>query len=368
MSYQQPLAVDARAIPVRNAWYLLLYAWDLVQWKGRWDSDAEASPNLMGLLARVLVDSTADLLRRQLTRSHQCSIREIGGIRGRIDFARSLKARSFDSGRAVCVFPELTVNTPRNRIIRSTIEHLLKDQRVDVGARQEKLKVLKHDMRTVLGDMEGVTPIAIQGSDFTRLQLGRSDASYKLPLALCRLIHRCEMPTEQRGDHVMGALLREEVTFSDLFERFVRNFLRHALTGASIGSETLTWPDEIGSPFVPRMRTDITVDWDVPAHRRLIIDTKYYANALAARYESAEKFHASHLYQLYTYLRTQEDRGGGHAKAAGMLLYPTTSASLDERMRVQGHDIEIRTLSLAEPWETIEGSLLAMVARHGAVH
>src|SRR4051794_14304636 len=103
-----PNDLDPNAIPIRNAWYLLLYAWDLARWLGRWRGAAETAPNLVGLLARVLADSTSDLLRRNLAKAHQLSVREIRGIRGRIDFSASTKKLSFDSGRAVCVFPEMT--------------------------------------------------------------------------------------------------------------------------------------------------------------------------------------------------------------------------------------------------------------------
>ena len=351
--------VDAGKIPVRNAWYLLLYAWDLAQWKDQWKSSAESAPNLLGLLARVLVECTSDLLRRQLSRAHQVTIREINGIRGRIDFATSLKRRSFISGRAVCAFPELTVDTSRNRLIRATLDRLLTDERVEAGSSHEHVLALRHDIRAILGKLEGVSPVRIRAADFNTIRLGRNDDSYRLPLELCRLINRCEMPTEDPGDQVMRALVRDEIVFSNLFERFVRAFLKQALPDATVTSETLLWHDEVGSHFAPRMRTDITIERKTP-DARLVIDTKYYAKTLSSRYDSVEKFHSAHLYQLYAYLRTQEHRGDSFRNCPGVLLYPTTSSAIDERMRVQGHDIRIATIDLARPWSDIERGLLAV--------
>jgi 5-methylcytosine-specific restriction enzyme subunit McrC len=79
------------------------------------------------------------------------------------------------------------------------------------------------------------------------------------------------------------------------------------------------------------------------------------------RFENFEKFHAANLYQLYAYLRTQEHRGPAYRDANGVLLYPVTNRSLDERMKVQGHEMRIRTVDLALPWMELERDLLRLV-------
>jgi len=44
-----------------------------------------------------------------------------------------------------------------------------------------------------------------------------------------------------------------------------------------------------------------------------------------------------------------------------MLLYPTTTADVDEAMKVQGHRIRVATVNLAARWEDIHARLLALV-------
>jgi 5-methylcytosine-specific restriction enzyme subunit McrC len=355
--------VDPKAVPVRNAWYLLLYAWDLAHLKDRWDSASETSPDLLGLLARVLVDCTSDLLRRQLTRAHQVSVREIPGVRGRVDFASSIRRMSFYAGRAVCAFPELTIDTPRNRLILATLNRLITDDRLNIGASRERVQTLRHDLRALVHRMEGVTLQRVRSEDFGRVQLGRNDDAYRLPLAVCALIAKSAIPTEESGHHVMTALVRDEIAFRDVFERFVRNFLRQNTRGAKVRVEYLSWPDEANAQFVPTMKTDITIDWPDPNRRRLVIDTKYYAKSLSTREDRADKFHASHLYQLYAYLRTQEERGEAYRVASGALLYPTTDKTINETMRVQGHDMRVVTLDLTRPWRDIERRLVELTVQ-----
>ncbi len=352
--------VDPAAIPVRNAWHLLLYAWDLARWGERWRLAAETAPNLLGLLGRVLVEATQELQRRRLASAHQVTVQEIPGLRGRIDFGASLRRRSFDAGRAVCAFPEMSVDTPKNRIIKGTLERLLTDERVGAGAHSYQVQALRHDIRAVLDKMDDVTAVRPSAAELLTVRLGRNDERYQLPMAVCGLILGSEMPKEDEGDRALAALLRDEIRFSDLFERFVRNFLKHSLPGAVVTSEVLSWHDELGSSFVPSMRTDVTIEWAVP-ERRLVIDAKYYGKTLAARYGNLPKFHSTHLYQLYAYLRTQEHRGGTYRDAGGMLLYPTTSSTLRETMRVQGHEIRVATLDLSRPWAEIEQELLGLV-------
>ena len=349
-------------IPVRNAWYLLLYAWDMAAFRGSLKADVERSPTLLGLLARVLAESTRDLLRRELGREFAALEAPVSGVRGRIDFARSLKRLDFESGRASCRFSELEIDTPRNRIIRSTMASLACDPRVDPTGTKEAA-ALRHDLGTAVRVMEGVTLEKVTREAFRRLQLGRNDRAYSLPLSICALIHRLELPTEHEGDHALTALLRDEITFHSLFERFVRNFWRTHLGDLfTVRSEVLSWFDELDCPLAPAMRTDITLTWRAPPFRRLVVDTKYYTSSLSTGPYGTARFHSGNLYQLYAYLRTQEHRSASHRDAEGMLLYPTTAVDLDEAMKVQGHRIRVATVNLAHPWPEIEARLLSLAA------
>ena len=228
--------------------------------------------------------SVSDLLRRNLTKAHQVSVQEIRGIEGRVHFSASVKRFSFNSGRAVCTFPEMSANTLRNQVIRATLTRLLKDERIAVGAQPNQVQMLRSDIRRATAGMEGVSSLRVQPEHFRRIQLGRNDGAYEVPLAVCNLLHRCEIPGEERGYYVIAALLRDEIEFSRLFERFVRNFLRYTLTEATVHSETLWWPEEYQSGLVPRMSTDVTVEWRHPVARRIVDPRpKDHRHTLASR-------------------------------------------------------------------------------------
>jgi len=215
----------------------------------------------------------------------------------------------------------------------------------------------------VVKALDGVKLISVQSSDFARLQLGRNDRDYQLPLAICALVHRLEMPLEASGDQAIAGLLHDEMVFSDIFEKAIRNFYRLHLPDCRVKSEQLSWPDEIGLSHVPIMITDTTIETRSRPLKRMVIDTKYYSDHLVRRYEGIGKFRSEHLYQIYSYLRTQESRGEPYRCAEGVLLYPSSGGEFDEAMLVQGHRIRIRTVDLTMPWQAIESSLMEIVRR-----
>jgi 5-methylcytosine-specific restriction enzyme subunit McrC len=361
MSFFTQRRVEAlERIPVRNAWRMLLYAWDLAAWHGRFQGAAESSTSLLGLLASVLDDATSQLLRR-LARAHTPRVASIDGVRGQIDFGASLRRMDFQAGRATCRFSELVLDTLRNRILRSTLHALSQDPRVRHADARSGAH-LRARLARLSGAMEGVALVRLSASDFSRLQLGRNDHEYALPLTICELIHRLQLPTESAGDHALVALCRDDVKFERLFEAFVRNFCRIHLPDCTVGSEVLSWHDELACDIAPAMRTDITITENAPPYRRLVIDTKFSTTSLATTQFGGERIKSGNLYQLYAYLRTQEQRGESFRTASGMLLYPKTSRDVDAAMHVQGHHIRVATFDLGAEWGEVEGRLLALVS------
>ena len=198
-------------------------------------------------------------------------------------------------------------------------------------------------------------------SVLSSLQLGRNDREYRLPLKICELVHRLQLPSEDVGDHAWTALQRDQIKFHDLFERFSRNYLRVHFSDWDVSSKRLTWPVEgNASLLMPTMQTDISLTHKTLGHR-IVVDTKFYRNTLSSHHRGAGRFHASHLYQLYTYLRTQEERSDQHRRSTGVLLYPKVDRMLDEHSVVQGHRMRVMTVNLAAPWSEIEAQMRAVV-------
>jgi 5-methylcytosine-specific restriction enzyme subunit McrC len=354
-------AESVRSIPIRNVWHMLVYAWDMRRWQDIDKFESEMSPDLLGLLAQVLVESTRTLLKHQLGREYVKKTSEVKGIKGRINFTPSLKFIGNKENKLVCEFNVLDIDTLRNQIIKSTLEQLSRGDRLR-GVATNQITNLGHDFKSLIRDMEGVQSLELSNSSFSRVRLGRNDRYYALPLQICSLIHQLRMPTEDEGASALAKLLRDEIAFALLFEKFVRNFYRHHVEAKfEVKREGLRWPGQEGNPLMPRMITDISIISRTHPRNRFIIDTKYYSEALVSNQGGKPKFRSEHLYQMYAYLRTQENGIEEYRHARGMLLYPTVDRHLDEEADIQGHNIRVSTIDLSDSWEAIEARLLSFL-------
>lgn len=353
------ISMTKHGIPIRNVWYMLLYAWDRLRDFGRWRAQVDEAPTLDALLASVLASLVEQRLRIGLGREYVSMHEGLRGIRGRIDFTRSLLDRSFERGEAWCTYTSFEVDAPRNQIVRSVLVRLVR--RGDFGTDEGHGQRLRGRLRRVIRELEGVRSVEVGLGTVRRQQLGRNDGDYRLMLGICELLLSHRMPTESAGTQFSPELDRTELILYDLFERFVAAFYRYHLTAWSVRAQNhLQWPT-IGQEHVPAMIPDLILEPRTEPSSMTVLDTKFTAKSLLTSRSGSTTFDSGHLYQLYAYLRTQEERSQAHATATGLLLYPQVGPGLSECMKVQGHDIRIETVDLAEPWGDIERDLLSLV-------
>lgn len=81
------------------------------------------------------------------------------------------------------------------------------------------------------------------------------------------------------------------------------------------------------------MQTDISLESE---NRKIIIDTKYYHEALNEYYEK-EKIRSINMYQIFAYLKNLESTKEINRYCEGILLYPTVTKDLDINITTHGH-------------------------------
>ena len=107
------------------------------------------------------------------------------------------------------------------------------------------------------------------------------------------------------------------------------------------------------------MRTDIILD--APDGRQLVIDTKF-TSILTRGWHREESLKSGHIYQIYAYVRSQEQPENPACpgnSASGMLLHPAIDRHVDESVMIQGHQIRFVTVDLSAKPESIRRALLA---------
>ena len=350
----------AYGIPIRNLWYLLLYAWQETPRSPYWHmAGVEESPSLDALLAYCLSNLLQQRLRIGLGRSYMSERQTLRGVRGRIQFTHSVKQRSLERGQVVCQFDQYSVNAPQNQIIRSALHHLA--QVGELGPDRQKGEALRHRLRWLTRLLDGIDLIELTPDLIRRQQAERHDRDYRLMLAICALILQRRLPAEEAGRFYLTQLERDRLVLHHLFETFVANFYRYHLADwVVLPQKSLAWHEESANPYLPVMKPDLWLQ-EKATGRITILDTKYTAKSLIANRWGKEIFNSSHLYQLHTYLSTQAHLSLQHQQAAGILLYPAVREELSETVILRQGQIRIECVNLAAAWPQIEQRLLAII-------
>jgi 5-methylcytosine-specific restriction enzyme subunit McrC len=333
-------------IPVRNLWLLMLYASDLTRvgdaFNALVDNDLDDLPDL---IARLLADSVERRLHRTLTRGYRRREMVLNRVRGRIDILTTEARLLLSRGEVFCHFEDLTLDTPRNRLVRAALILMVRLVRnVEVG----------HRCRSLASTLAqaGVGGMRPSRADLAPDQIGRNDADDRFMIALARLVFDLALPTEEAGATALVAPDREEAWVRRLFEKAVLGFSRvelEPLGWSILGGIHLTWQVSSSSEglvaILPRMETDIVLD-PPNAGRRLVIDTKFASLLTTGRFGDA-RLKSGYLYQMYAYLRSQEGLATQWEGAEGLFLHPAIGGAMHEHVVIQGHKITFATVDLA---------------------
>lgn len=343
-----------RKIPIANLYYLLCYAWDVLD-----DKDDTLVAELEGLshvelLAKILTVSFQRLWKRGLDRGYRTIEDDVRSPRGRIDIPRMVARQLEPLGLAACQFDELGHDVLQNQIIATTARRLLKLR----GLTQD----IRDDVAAVDRTLVDVSTIALRSSTFSQLHLQGRLRRYRLPLHICELIHDQLVIDETIGDIEFRDFVEDPKKMPVLFESFVRNFYEREAPDWSVKRDDIAWTLKPLSPtaadYLPKMQTDVSLRG---YGRTVIIDTKFYAEAFTSRYET-EKLRPAHLYQLTAYLRNIGARGGQDVHASGVLLYPEVKPIPSLQYEAEGHRVTATGIDLSKDWRSIHSRLLDIVA------
>jgi 5-methylcytosine-specific restriction enzyme subunit McrC len=340
-------------IPIQNIYYLLSYAWNKLEEREVVSVKPLECKSAVDLFAKVLSNGMNYVFRRGLDRGYISHHEQIGKLRGRIDFSTTLKRTYFREPSPFCEYDELSHDILHNQIVKTTVARLLQVEGLDRAIREE-LKLTDQKLRQI-----SIIPLAKK--HFSLVQLHSNNSFYDFLLKVCELIHDNLMVSEEDGSTKFRDFLRDKDAMGRLFEEFIRNFFKKEQSDFKVGGERFSWQakplGKTPKDTIPIMRTDVSL---TSPKRKLIIDTKYYPQALQVHYDK-ESIHSNNLYQLWAYV-TNVDMGGDKSNCEGILLYPTVEKELDLRYEIKGHNISICTINLNQDWKNIHQCLLEMIA------
>lgn len=248
---------------------------------------------------------------------------------------------------------ELEYDTLPNQILKTTLRRLR-----DAAKLNRNTRIDVHDL---LRWLEPVQCIELRADHFRRIQLHRNNRIYGFLLQICGFIHEQWLPDEAGSGNQFREF--EKKCLAPLFEGFVLNFYRRELPkGWNVHAPKIDWQLEHfnadAKSYLPQMKTDVCLRGP---NRAIILDTKFYVQALKSSQYGTPKLPPDNLYQLFTYLR-QRSSEQGWEKAEGILLYPKTTQDFAVDFVTHGHRVRALTVDLSSPtWQAIHDDLIKIM-------
>ena len=202
-------------IPVQNIYYMLAYAFQVLNENGYKDIATEQFDNVGELCATILAKGVSIQLKRGLGKEYIPQTEALSSLRGKIDIAESVKTQSMLRKQLVCAYDEFTVNSYMNRIIKSTMELLI---------RSKIRPVQKKELRKLLvffGDVESLDVREINW----KLQYNRNNQSYRMLINVCYLVVKGLLQSNSAGATKLMDFLDEQ-RMCRLYEKFIPIFNR----------------------------------------------------------------------------------------------------------------------------------------------
>lgn len=342
-------------IPVQNIYYMLAYAFQVLNENGYKNIETEQFDNVGELCAAILSKGVSLQLKRGLGKEYVSETEPLSSLRGKIDIAESIKTQSMLRKQLVCTYDDFTVNSYMNRIIKSTMELLI---------RSDITKARKKELRKLLVFFGDVEPLNVYDINW-QLQYNRNNQSYRMLISVCYLVVKGLLQSNTSGGTKLMDFLDEQ-RMCRLYERFILEYYRKEHPEIRASASQIPWQlDDDFSFMLPVMQTDIMLS---KGNTTLIIDAKYYGHTTQEQY-GVHTLHSGNLYQIFTYVKNKDAEYGEQPhNVSGMLLYAQTDESVQPNnvYHMGGNKISVRTLNLNCSFNEIASQLDGIVAEHFA--
>ncbi|MBO8223075.1 5-methylcytosine-specific restriction endonuclease system specificity protein McrC [Prochlorococcus marinus str. XMU1401] len=348
-------------IPIRNIWWLLLYSSEYMESNYSSMVGFEELPeDIPDLIGKILTNSVESRLRRQLTFSFEKKEKVINRVRGKINHVITARKALLSKGKIFCSFDELTINNLRNRYVKAA---LIKISKIIKNKALRKKCISLANFLTV----KGVSSIVPKFKELKSERFGRNDICDREMISAAKLAMDLCLPNERNGDYEISDPEKPDYWLRKLFEKAIGNFyIYHLLkkqwkvsTGKKFKWE-ISYSTAGFDEIFPGMKTDIILDNKL-SKDRIIIDTKF--KKIFQKTPFKEKSLVSeNIYQLYTYLHSQQHINKESKLLSGLLLYPSFGDNVDEHAFIQGYKMRFSTVDLTKSHVEIKKRLLFLIS------
>ncbi|MBR3354517.1 MAG: 5-methylcytosine-specific restriction endonuclease system specificity protein McrC [Oscillospiraceae bacterium] len=333
-------------IPIRNIYYMLSYAFQVLNEQGYKSVETEQFGNVADMCAAILIKGVSLQLKRGLGREYIEKTESLSTLHGRIEISESIKTYSMLKRQLICSYDDFSENSYMNRIIKSTMELLLHS---DIN------KTRKKEIRKLLVFFKDVELLDIKNINW-KVNYNRNNQSYRMLISICFLVVKGLLQTNTDGTTRLMDFIDEQ-RMSRLYEKFILEYYRKEYPQLSANASQIPWAlDNENGDMLPIMRSDVMLSY---GGKTLIVDAKYYSHSTQVQYDT-HTLHSGNLYQIFTYVKNKKAQlSDDNHKVAGMLLYAKTDDMVEPSgsYQMSGNRISVRTLDLDKDFSEIANQL-----------
>lgn len=337
-------------IRIQNIYYMLAYAFQALNEQGYKSIATENFENAAELRAAILERGITKQIKRGLGMEYIPRTEELASLKGKIEVTESIKSRTVLRRQLTCTYDEFSVDSPMNRIIKSTLLLLM---RANIS------KTRKKGLRKLLvffGEVETVDLHSVRWN----AQYNRNNQMYRMLISVCFLIAKGLLQTQSDGTTKLMDFF-DERRMHRLYEKFILEYYKKEFPQINARASQIPWAlDDDIDEFLPVMQSDVTLS---RGNKVLIIDAKYYSHALQIRHDTSTQ-HSANLYQIFAYVKNKDlEIGDAPHTVAGMLLYAKTNEDIhpDQVYSMSGNKICVRSLDLNQDFSKIAAQLNQIV-------
>ena len=342
--------ITSDTIYIKNIYYMLSYAFKVLNEKSYKKIEVENFENISELLSEILAIGVSKQIKQSLVKDYIEISETTSSIKGKINITDSINEQSFIKGQLNCTYDEFSLNCYLNKILKSTFNLLIKS---DISRkRKKKLKNLLMYFREV--DLIDVNSIN------WKIRFDRNNQTYKMLINICYLVINGLIHSEKVGDKKLMEFFDNQ-QMSSLYEKFLLNYFKKEHPNILTHAPQIDWQIDDGIDLLlPKMKTDVTLEYQ---NKILIIDAKFYSQNTLKNY--GKNIHnTSNLYQIFAYVKNKQiEVQGKDIEVSGILLYVKTSQSIqpDSDYVMSGNKISVKTLDLNQNFSLIKEQLDAFV-------
>ena len=323
-------------IRIQNIYYMLAYAFQVLNEQGYKKIATEEFEDTADLFAAILSRGISMQIKRGLGKAYIEQSESLSSLRGKINISESIKTLTFLKKQMVCEYDDFSVNSYLNRIIKSTVELLL---RADIS------KSRKKELKNLMLYFSEVSIIDLHTTNWN-VRYDRNNQTYRMLISVCYLVVHGLLQTQTDGSTKLMDFMDEQ-RMHKLYERFILEYYRREYPQLTANAEQIPWQlDDDMREMLPIMQSDIMLS---KGDRVLIIDAKYYSHITQVQYDK-HTLHSNNLYQIFTYVKNKESQlSEKEHEVSGMLLYALTDETVQPQFtyKMSGNKISVRTLDLS---------------------